>query len=293
MGRAARLQRVHLSPVVCQNKFASQQNPLAFQRISDKLYGMKNTIYNDRPTSLTKWVREQLKEQILDCSLAPGARIVEKDLCAKMGVSRTPLREALQQLTQEGLISLIQHRGYQVMPITLQDIRDLWEIRRVVESESAYLAATRRTPEEITELRRLAGLPYVPGDRKTYKMYLQNNTAFHVALARCTHNLRLVSAVRSVLEQLQRPIYLGLDIGIDSTRATDEHLDLVKAIEARNPALARQVMVEQIANTQDRILQATAVNPTQETTETPEPIRQTIDTGNVLLRSGSAPAVKL
>lgn len=236
---------------------------------------MKNAIYTDRPIALTEWVRQRLKEQILDCTLAPGARIVEKDLCAKMGVSRTPLREALNRLSQEGLVNLIRHRGYQVTPITVQDLRDLFEVRRIVESESAYMAATRSNPEEISELRRLAELPYLPGDRKTYKTYLRNNTAFHVAVARCTRNGRLVSMVRSILEQLQRPIYLGLDVGIDSKRATGEHLDLVKAIEARDPELARQVMVAQNRNGEQRILQAAALNAAQETPEVPKPILQT------------------
>ncbi|HEV2498111.1 MAG TPA: GntR family transcriptional regulator [Terriglobia bacterium] len=229
---------------------------------------MQNAIYSNRPVALAEWVRQQLKEQILDCSLPPGSRIVEKDLSAKMGISRTPLREALNRLTQEGLVNLIRHRGYQVAPITLQDLRDLFEVRRIVESESAYLAAARRDPEDVAELRRLAGLPYLPGERKTYKTYLQNNIAFHVAVAGCAKNLRLASMVRSVLEQLERPIYLGLDIGIDSTTATGEHLSLVAAVEARDANRARQIMIEQIGNTQDRILQASAVKPAEEVKET-------------------------
>lgn len=241
---------------------------------SSKVYCMKNAIYSSRPIALTEWVRQQIKEQILDCSLAPGARIVEKDLSANMGISRTPVREALNQLSQEGLVNLIRHRGYQVAPITLQDLRDLFEIRRIVESESAYLAATRRNPDEIAELRRMAGLPYLPGERKTYKTYLRNNTGFHVAVACCAHNIRLASMVRSVLEQLERPIYLGLDIGIDSATATSEHLNLVEAIEARDPERASQIMVEQIGNTEHRILQAAALNPAQEATEAPKLIPQ-------------------
>jgi DNA-binding GntR family transcriptional regulator len=236
---------------------------------------MKNAIYNKRPVALTEWVRQELKEQILDCSLAPGVRVIEKDVCAKMGISRTPLREALNQLSQEGLVKLIRHRGYQVAPITLQDLRDLFELRRIVESESAFLAATRRSPEEVAKLRQLAGLPYLPGERKTYKTYLRNNTTFHVAVACCSHNVRLASIVRSLLEQMERPIYLGLDIGIDSATATGEHLNLVKAIEARDPELARRIMIEQIGNTEHRILMAAALNQAHETTEAPRLVSQT------------------
>jgi DNA-binding GntR family transcriptional regulator len=181
-----------------------------------------------------------------------------------MGISRTPLREALNRLNREGLVTLIRHRGYQVTPITLEYLRDLCELRRIIESESAFLAATRASREEIAELLRLAGLPYVPGERKTYAAYLRNNTAFHLEVARCSHNARLASLVLSLLEQLHRPIYLGLDIGLDATMATAEHLDLVKAIEAGDPVLARQVMSEQISNTERRILEAAALSPIQE-----------------------------
>ena len=236
---------------------------------------MKNAIYNNRPIALTDWVRQQLKEQILDCSLRPGARIIEKDLCARLGISRTPLREALNQLKQEGLVKLIRHRGYQVAPITLQDLRDLFELRRIVESESAFLAAARRSAEEIANLRELAELPYVPGERKTYKTYLRNNTAFHVAVAHCAHNVRLASIVRSLLEQMERPIYLALDIGIDSMTATGEHLNLVSAIEAGDSQGARQIMVEQIGNTEHRILRIAAMNPAQEIAEAPKLVPQT------------------
>src|SRR5690242_10245966 len=144
---------------------------------------MENTISRQRPIGLAVWVCQQLKEQILDCSLAPGIRIVENDLCVRMGISRTPLREALNRLSQEGLVTLIPHRGFQVTPITVQYLRDLCEMRRIVEAEAAYLAALRAQPHQIAELRRLAGLPYIPGDRKTYEKYLRNNTAFHFQVA--------------------------------------------------------------------------------------------------------------
>ena len=220
---------------------------------------MQDTISSRPPIALADWVCQQLKGQILDCSLPPGGRIVEKDLCARMGISRTPLREALNRLSREGLVTLIRHRGYHVTPITLQYLRNLCELRRIVEPESAYLAATRAHPEEVAELRRLAGLPYVPGERKTYETYLRNNTAFHLEVARCSHNAELASLVLSLLEQLQRPLYLGLDSGMDSETATAEHLDLVKAIEARDPVLARRVMSEQISSTEHRILEAAEV----------------------------------
>lgn len=177
-----------------------------------------------------------------------------------MGVSRTPLREALNRLSREGLVTLVRHRGYEVTPIRLPDLRDLCEVRLVLESEACALAALRALPEEISELRRLARLPCnpdKPGDRKAFQGCLRNNTSFHAAAARGSHNPRLASLVQSYLEQFQRPLYLELGIGIGSdvaNVANAEHLAIVDAIEGRDPALVRRLMNDHITSTVRRIL---------------------------------------
>jgi DNA-binding GntR family transcriptional regulator len=126
-------------------------------------------------------------------------------------MSRAPLREALNRLSREGLVTIIRNRGYHVTPLTIKCLQDLAELRRIIESESARLAAQRATRAEIEEIEKLAELPYVPGERTTYDAYLRNNTAFHAAVARSSHNARIQALVVSLLEQLQRQIYLVLD----------------------------------------------------------------------------------
>jgi GntR family transcriptional regulator, rspAB operon transcriptional repressor len=195
-----------------------------------------------------------LKHRILTCSLAPGQRLLEKDLSLELGVSRTPLREALNRLALENLVFLTPYRGYAVTPVHLDDICNLSELRLIVESEASALAAERATPEEIEQLAILAPLDYRPGDRATYIKYLRANSAFHQALVRCTHNKRLVSVAATVLDQIQRPLYLGLDAGLQPDVATAEHLELVAAIRARNPAQARQLAAEQIRRAESRIV---------------------------------------
>jgi DNA-binding GntR family transcriptional regulator len=200
-----------------------------------------------------------LKHRILTCSLQPGQRLMEKELAQELGVSRTPLREALNRLALEQLVFLTPYRGYAVTPVLLDDIRKLSELRLILEEQSAALAAGRASEEEINELRRLATLRYQPGDRATYEQYLRDNSAFHQALAACTHNARLESVIASVLDQIQRPLYLGLDTGLDASTATAEHYELVDAVAQQNSALARQVMAEQIKRAEMRILAAVSV----------------------------------
>ncbi len=197
-----------------------------------------------------------LKHRILTCTLAPGQRLMEKDLSVELGVSRTPLREALNRLALENLVFLTPYRGYAVTPVHVDDIRNLSELRLIVESEASALAAARATPDEVAQLKSLAPLDYRPGDRVTYIKYLRMNSAFHQALVRCTHNERLVSVAASVLDQIQRPLYLGLDTGLESESATAEHNELVAAIGSGDVAAARQLATEQIRRAEMRILAA-------------------------------------
>jgi DNA-binding GntR family transcriptional regulator len=193
-----------------------------------------------------------LKHRILTCRLLPGERLIEKDLCSEMNVSRTPLREALNRLGLEGLITLEPYKGYEVAPLGIEDIRNLSELRGIVESEAAALAAERATQAEIDALAGMVALHYKPGDRATYESYLRDNSAFHLALARCAHNDRLERVVASVIDQIQRPLYLGLDVGLDANEATREHELVVDAVRRRDSKSARKLMHDQVVEAGQR-----------------------------------------
>lgn len=210
------------------------------------------------PLALADRAYAILKHHILTCELRPGQRLVEKDLCKEIGISRTPLREALNRLGLEGLVSLVPYRGYEVVPVTMKDIRDMCELRYIVESEAAARAAERATPEEVEQLTALAELRYIPGDRKTYEDYLRANSAFHQLLAHCSHNARLEAMVVSLLDHLQRPLYLGLDLGLDTEAATAEHMAVLDAIRTKDSERAARLMREQIVDAEQRMMAALA-----------------------------------
>jgi DNA-binding GntR family transcriptional regulator len=167
-----------------------------------------------------------------------------------------PRCEALNRLAQEDLVVLTPYRGYAVSPITVEDIQELCELRMILESEAAAKAAERAAPEDIATLESKAELRYVPGDRSTYDQYIKSNSAFHQALARCTRNMRVESAIMAVLDQLQRPLFLGLDVGLDAGAATAEHHELVRAVRTGDSRLAREIQVRQISGASDRMVAA-------------------------------------
>lgn len=207
----------------------------------------------DQIQGLPSRIYEVLKSKILTCELQPGLKLQEKDLSDALRVSRTPLREALNRLALERLVELKPYRGYRVAPVRAQDIQNLCEMRWIVETETAALAAERATEEDVEALLSVSELPYEPGNTSTYLEYLSYNRRFHQTLARCSRNERLETTVAFVLDQIQRPLYLALDIGLNAQAATAEHLELVKAVRNHDPDLARKVMKDQLCAAAKRV----------------------------------------
>lgn len=208
------------------------------------------------PQALPDRVYSVLKYRILTCMILPGQRLNEKEIASELRVSRTPLREALNRLSQEHLLTRTPYCGYTVSLVTEDDIRNLCETRLILETATAELAAKRATPAEIERMMQCVELRYTPGDRVTYAEYLKANSIFHRELARASHNGRLESMVMAVLDELQRPLYLGLDVGLDAEDATREHVLLVDAIKSRDSALARRLQSEQITRAGERMIAA-------------------------------------
>ena len=131
------------------------------------------------PQALPDRVYSVLKYRILTCTMVPGQRLNEKEIANELKVSRTPLREALNRLSQENLLVRTPYCGYAVSVVTEDDIRDLCESRLILETATAGLAAERATPVELERMTQLVELRYTPGDRVTYARYLKANSIFH------------------------------------------------------------------------------------------------------------------
>ena len=208
------------------------------------------------PSALPDRVYAVMKHRILTCTMQPGERIVEKDICAEMAVSRTPLREAINRLALEGLVIVTPFRGYAVAPLTVTAFQELCEVRRIVERDAAALAAKRATPDQMATLTAESVLSYTPGQPETYGAYLRANSRFHRSLVRCTGNALLESMVTSALDRHQRPLYLGLDVGMDAEAATRGHREMVDAIEKRDARRAGALMAAHVSEGEERIVQA-------------------------------------
>jgi GntR family transcriptional regulator, rspAB operon transcriptional repressor len=209
-----------------------------------------------RPSALPDHVYAVLKHKILSCALPPNQRLVEKNLCEELHVSRTPLREALNRLSHEELVSFQPHSGYRVAAITLDGFRNLVGLRTIIEPQAAAHAATRATAEDIAELRRCATLPYDPNDERGFIDYCRGNARFHLQVVRAARNPMLENIVMSALDMYQRPTYLRIGRQLDPANPSTKHHGIVDAIEQHDPAAAQAAMYQHIRGGGERIMEA-------------------------------------
>jgi DNA-binding GntR family transcriptional regulator len=206
--------------------------------------------------SLSQKAYDQIRAAILNCSLAPGQQIAQAQLVEQFGLSLTPVREALQRLAHEGLVQPYPRFGYVVSPVSESAVRDLYEVRMILETAAVRLAVQRASEHELANLLEAARFKYIFKDREEYSRFLERNAAFHLAIARLAGNARLVESLSGVLDELTRNFHLGLDLRDSAAEMESEHLALAEALLARDGARAEQIACDQIAHSQQRVLEA-------------------------------------
>ena len=210
-----------------------------------------------RPSTLPDRVYTILKRRLLTGRIPPGQRLFEKDLCKNLGVSRTPLREALNRLNNEGLVARLPNSGFSAVSLTSDGFRKLNEVRLVVESQIAIRAAQRASARDIAAMRAAASMPAIKSDQpETFDAYCEANARFHLLVVRSTGNMLFEGIVMAVLDRFQMPAYLGFGRQTDSTNPSQRHHELVDAIEARDETRTHDIMCQHVISGGERILNA-------------------------------------
>jgi len=186
-----------------------------------------------------------LRAGIIEGAHQPGARITEQEVAAAAGVSRTPVREALRRLEAEGLLRFEPHRGAFVTAWSEQDAEDIFELRAILESYGARLAANKMSASMLKELRRLAELQ-VSEARQRKRGYLERitdlNHRFHEILQVAAASDRL-RATLSTLSSAPLVLQTFRDYeNEDLNRSAHHHLEIVEAIESGDGEWAASVM---------------------------------------------------
>ncbi len=186
-----------------------------------------------------------LRAGIIEGVHAPGARIIEQEVAASAGVSRTPVREALRRLEAEGLLRFVPHRGAFVTRWSDQDAEDIFELRAMLEGYGARLAAAKATTEDTAQLRVLAKAQCKEAAERS-PGYLERiadlNSQFHHHLEQVAGSARLAATLRTLSSA---PLILQTFRDYDDdelNRSAHHHLEIVDAIEAGDGNWAESVM---------------------------------------------------
>jgi DNA-binding GntR family transcriptional regulator len=141
----------------------------------------------ERPSSIREATYRHLRSAILEGSLVPGERISEPAFAETLGLSRTPIREALQSLAKEGLVEIIPHKGARVRQLSVKEIEEVYQVRAVLESEAARLAACHATQEEVREI--FSSLEHLNAlDSNDFTAQRQADMKFHACFVSAGHN---------------------------------------------------------------------------------------------------------
>ena len=193
-------------------------------------------------------VYRAIKEAILSEELPPDSRLVELSLASHLGVSRTPVREALKRLTAEGLAVIDPPRGMVVKPIGEQEMEEIYAVREVLDGLAARLAAQRISDEDLARLRGLTEVMSRAVEEGGRAALVQANIRFHEIIFQAAGNERLLQMGRNLTDSVRRSsstAFRSLERDID---VLQEHSELVTALEQRDAAaaerLAREHMVK-------------------------------------------------
>lgn len=224
-------------------------------------------------TGLHEQTIERLRNLIIRGDLAPGETLVEADLSDALGISRTPLREALKLLASEGLVELRLNRSAMITPIREGEVEELFEAVSGIERIAAELAAVRMTPRDLEKLKGLQAQMERFHDSGKLHDYFELNQRIHSFIVACARNGALMATHRWLLGRVERARFFALSSQDRWNESVQEHRDLLDALEAREADRAGKVLARHVVRT--GVVVKEILNKTRE--GTPEPVLEAAD----------------
>lgn len=193
-----------------------------FQIDMDEFLPLRDVVFNT------------LRKAILTGQLKPGERLMEVHLANKLGVSRTPIREAIRKLELEGLVIMIPRRGAEVAQITEKSIKDVLEVRRALDVLCIELACERITPEEIEALKEACAEFKLATTGKDTSVIAKADVKLHDIIVQATRNQRLQQLVNNLAEQMYRYRFVYIKDDSQHEKLIAEHQEILESIMERN-----------------------------------------------------------
>lgn len=201
-------------------------------------------------------VAERLRGLITEGQLAPGARLNERVLCEQIGVSRTPLREAIKTLASEGLVEIVPAKGAIVRRFSEEDTRQILEVLKILEQAGARLACLRASDADIRKIaqvhKRMMAL-YKANNRLAY---FKLNQSIHTAIVQASGNAALAQTHETLQARIKRIRFVGNETPDRWAAAVAEHEEMIEALEARDGEKLAEVLGRHLDKTVDRVRDA-------------------------------------
>ncbi|HID61791.1 MAG TPA: GntR family transcriptional regulator [Anaerolineae bacterium] len=208
-----------------------------------------------KPPALKDWAYKIIKDSILSFRFPPGAQLHIEQLADEMGLSRTPIREALLKLESDGLVRTVPRVGFFVTEITKRDLEELFELRELLESHAAGKIASLLTDDDLAYIDRLLETSVSAVERGDLGEFLKAEIAFHTFLIESCGNRRLIEVMKGLEDLMYRERVLSLRSLENVRKSLTEHQRIAEALHQRDGELASRCMREHIRNVRKRMLQ--------------------------------------
>jgi len=199
-------------------------------------------------------VAERLRILIDSGELAPGTRLNEIELCNTMGVSRTPLREAIRSLATEGLIELQPNRGAVVSIVSQEDVTEILPIMASLEGLGGRLAAMHMDQSKIAQVRKIHNQMISHYKNNEVAEYFETNRLIHELITEGSGNQTLVDTINSLSAKVRRARFTAQMTKESWAKAVSEHEEMIAALEAQDPDRLEAILVQHVETKRATIL---------------------------------------
>ena len=199
-------------------------------------------------------IHSVIKQEIISGELSAGDQLNEAEIARRFETSKTPAREALTRLAQEGLLTVLPRIGYIVTVTTAEQAQAIFDFRAILEGAAAELAAHYATEGELRQLKQICELDYQAEKAASYADFFDRNRRFHLLVATASRNPLLVDALEHLFDQINRLLHRRLENATGGEQMAADHRLVVDALSSRDPAGARAAMLTGLDRTRDAVL---------------------------------------
>jgi DNA-binding GntR family transcriptional regulator len=232
---------VHTGSTILKNQFA-------FKIMANVIAIPRRTLHDE--------VAACLRQMLVEGTILPGAKLNERELCERLQVSRTPLREAIKAMAAEGLVDLLPNRGAVAVKLSETDVVHAFELLAELEGMSGRLAAQRATPEELAEIRALHHEMLACFARRDLRGYYRRNAQIHAAINQAARNPVLEKTYRALNARVQSMRFRTNQNEAKWRAAVREHEAMLDALEARDATHLQALLVEHLLRKRDALIES-------------------------------------